>query len=340
MVNDGVVDIGGLKVLAVPGRGFPQNVPCDAYLLESAGEILLVDTGADREVGWILDAAGPLGASISLMVNTHAHFDQLAGNAKLLSAGVAALLAPGGAEKLVERYGEASRSYRGQIDLDELSAFFTNAEVSVFMNYYNGQHMTMPEVPVSRSLAGGDTVRFGDVALEVIEAPGHSPHHLCLLDRERGALFSGSALLSEGIAYAGDNLFEPGGEGDVAMLLESTSRLEGLPFDALFSSAGFILEGGPGRARETALYYREFEERLLELLSGGPSSPEELARSLHTGERTRMQAYRDRAAVLGMLRKLQAEGVGVPTSQPAPPNPPSPTREKARFKTPFLHRPT
>ena len=37
MVNDGVVDIGGLKVLVVPGRGFPQNVPCDAYLLESAG---------------------------------------------------------------------------------------------------------------------------------------------------------------------------------------------------------------------------------------------------------------------------------------------------------------
>lgn len=41
----------------------------------------------------------------------------------------------------------------------------------------------------------GDTIQVGDYELEVLETPGHTVDHLCLLDREKGILFAGDHIL-------------------------------------------------------------------------------------------------------------------------------------------------
>lgn len=50
-------------------------------------------------------------------------------------------------------------------------------------------------VTPSRLLSGGEVLEFGDIRLEVIATPGHTPGSICLLDRERRLLFTGDTLV-------------------------------------------------------------------------------------------------------------------------------------------------
>lgn len=55
-----------------------------------------------------------------------------------------------------------------------------------------------PVEPVSsarlRSLSDGDRLSLGQRALDVMYTPGHASHHICLVDSQTGAVFTGDAL--------------------------------------------------------------------------------------------------------------------------------------------------
>jgi glyoxylase-like metal-dependent hydrolase (beta-lactamase superfamily II) len=53
----------------------------------------------------------------------------------------------------------------------------------------------------SRLLNDGDSINIGNRKLQVIHTPGHSPGHICLLEEERGYLFTGD-LIYKGTLYA------------------------------------------------------------------------------------------------------------------------------------------
>lgn len=62
-------------------------------------------------------------------------------------------------------------------------------------------NLEFPHIP----LREGDCIEVGEIVIEVIETPGHSPEHISFLMRERDkekpeALFSGGALIAGGIA--------------------------------------------------------------------------------------------------------------------------------------------
>lgn len=77
--------------------------------------------------------------------------------------------------------------------------------------------------PLDRELAGGETVRLGETAFEVIATPGHTLGHI--------AYFSPA----ERVAFVGDTLFALGCgrlfEGTAAQMWESLQRLAQLPPD-------------------------------------------------------------------------------------------------------------
>ena len=45
-----------------------------------------------------------------------------------------------------------------------------------------------------RAVTGGETIPLGDHALEVLATPGHASHHVALVERTTGALFTGDAV--------------------------------------------------------------------------------------------------------------------------------------------------
>lgn len=302
------VKLGKMDVYPIPMRGLPGGNSCDCYVVVSCGECVLIDSGVDVSASAISGALRDLDARLVAIVNTHGHVDHIAGNSRLMSESGTALMVPAGERYLIENYSEASKEFRGMGDLGEISSFFTAAEVSMFMNYHRGLHMAIPAVSSARGLSEADVIEFGDLALEVIGSPGHSPGHICLIEGESGTLWSGDALLADSMAYAGGLMLEPGEPGSVGSMLDSLEKLSRVPFDALFSSSGLTLEGGRDRAERTIEYYRDLEERLLGSLSAGPLTLEETAGSLFGEQANRMAFFLKRSATRALVEKLASEG--------------------------------
>jgi glyoxylase-like metal-dependent hydrolase (beta-lactamase superfamily II) len=79
-------------------------------------------------------------------------------------------------------------------------------------------------------LAEGGEIRFGEIRLRVLHTPGHTEGSVCLLDADRGDLYSGDTLFAGGWG----RVDFPGGSAEemaasIARLSELEDRLRVLP---------------------------------------------------------------------------------------------------------------
>ena len=145
-------------ILMVEGRGFD----CNVYVFED----VLVDTGTGENIDYILKSIEEAGINpddLSLIVNTHNHYDHIGGN-RYLDLKVA--MHHVDAEALEE-------------DGDEVTV------ASMF-----GQSLEKMEVDIK--LQEGDKIHD----FEVLHTPGHTPGGLCLYDGEN--LISGDTVFADG----------------------------------------------------------------------------------------------------------------------------------------------
>ncbi|MEC5425692.1 MBL fold metallo-hydrolase [Virgibacillus sp. C22-A2] len=54
----------------------------------------------------------------------------------------------------------------------------------------------------TRTLVDGDTIDIGNRSLSILHTPGHSPGHICIVDNQRGYLFTGDLLYTGTSVYA------------------------------------------------------------------------------------------------------------------------------------------
>jgi hydroxyacylglutathione hydrolase len=173
---------GEVVVRSFTGGAFAENT----YLVSCArtGAAILVDPGA--AAAQALDAAAAAGARIEAIVLTHAHLDHV--------EGIPAARARTGAPVLLHP--------------DDLRLY----EAAPTQAQWFGMRMD-PLAPPDGELRDGETVRFGECALQVRLAPGHAPGHVI--------------LVGDGVALVGDVIFAgsigrtdlPG--GDLATLMRS-----------------------------------------------------------------------------------------------------------------------
>lgn len=124
----------------------------------------VIDPGGDAGEIWAM--ARELGLDIKLIINTHGHVDHIAGNAELKSLS--------GADIVI---GEAD------------GPMLTNPARNLsFLT-----PVTMRSVPADRTVSDGDVIEIGDLKLEVLATPGHTP--------------GGITLVTDKIAFTGDTLF-------------------------------------------------------------------------------------------------------------------------------------
>ncbi|HEU5321954.1 MAG TPA: MBL fold metallo-hydrolase, partial [Methylomirabilota bacterium] len=124
----------------------------NTYLVVSEGtrEAAVVDVGFDAEAA--IEAVGRLGVRVSLLLNTHAHYDHVAGmRAVQRSCGGEYHVHPAD-RPLLEHLSEQGAAFG-----------FPPAEP--------------PERP--HALAHGQTLVLGGEPIEVIHTPGHSPGGVC-----------------------------------------------------------------------------------------------------------------------------------------------------------------
>ena len=144
-------------------------------LANSAHECILFDPGAlyTYEEKDLSDFIAKHQLKPTQLINTHAHLDHIYGNSFVC-----------------QKYGLVPHMHIGEVPVLERA---TVAAASYGVPF---RHEPPKEVVF---LHEGEIIRHGDIALEVIFCPGHSPGHLCFYSEALGILIGGDVLFRESI---------------------------------------------------------------------------------------------------------------------------------------------
>ncbi|MFX1321398.1 MAG: MBL fold metallo-hydrolase [Promethearchaeota archaeon] len=171
------------------------NDPLNMYLLLGTHTALLLDTGCGlHPLKPVVDAL--IGEKKLLIFNTHTHWDHILGN---------------------EEFGEV------YVHENEAAIVSNPYDVSYFkdspnkiVKIYAEQNFLIPPAKKIRSLKDGYKFDLGDIEVEVIHCPGHSPGSICLLTNK-------DELFTSDVAYYGDQ-FLPKKE-NFPQVLKTLSKL-------------------------------------------------------------------------------------------------------------------
>ncbi|MDP7276699.1 MAG: MBL fold metallo-hydrolase [Planctomycetaceae bacterium] len=163
---DGVHLLGGLA-------------PSVAYVVETSEGLVLVDSGLEANCQSLLQQMKYLQLNpgrLKKILLTHAHGDHVLGAMYL--------------QRLT-----GARIYAGRADSDILRS---GGPPEALFSTYDMPGIETHSTEVDMELEGGETIHSGDVRIEVIGTPGHTPGSLCfLMERDgRRILFSGDTVQS------------------------------------------------------------------------------------------------------------------------------------------------
>ncbi len=153
----------------IPVTPFQQN--CSLIWCESTGSAALVDPGGDVDA--LRAAVARAGVRLEMLLLTHAHLDHVGGTLELARALKLPILGPQEADAFwLDMLPEQARMFG-----------FPAAEAF------------RPD----RWLNDGDVVELGELRLEVIHCPGHTPGHVVFFEPESRHAFVGDVLFQGSI---------------------------------------------------------------------------------------------------------------------------------------------
>jgi len=170
------------KVYLVGGSGFgiSPTGDCNVYLLDGGSEMALIDTGGGNGAKDILKNVRSMGLApkkISISFNTHSHFDHIGGNYDIKNATGCKIASSNPDKNSIET-------------LDELSLYDMALE----------RGLDFKPTSVDITLDDGDIQEIGDIELEVIHNPGHTPGCISfkMVDEGKISIFCGDIAGANG----------------------------------------------------------------------------------------------------------------------------------------------
>jgi hydroxyacylglutathione hydrolase len=153
----------------IPVTAFAQN--CSVIWCEQSREAALVDPGGDATT--IKQQLAQLDLTPAQILLTHGHLDHVGAAAELAAHYQVPIVGP---QKLDAFWLEALPVQSQMFGLEECAPL-------------------MPD----RWLEEGDSVQVGNVTLEVLHCPGHTPGHIVFFDRTGRLLVSGDVIFNGGV---------------------------------------------------------------------------------------------------------------------------------------------
>ena len=257
----------------------------NAYLLESAGELALIDTGFQRPdvrdalVGGLTELGYEPG-DLDRVVLTHHHFDHSGLAGELTNDHGTPVVVHEDDAPLIERDRATIERWESlharrfeewgmpETKREELLAFFEAAPP-----------VEPPET--IETITGGDVIEVGEWMLETRHAPGHTAGH-CLFSFERAGkreVFVGDAILPVYTPNVGGADLRV--ERPLERYLETLSAIRSGSFRRAWPGHREQIEDPAGRAETIAEHHHERTENVLEVLeSAGPSTVWEVSDAL------------------------------------------------------------
>ena len=161
-----------LKIAKLTFNPIQENT----YILwDESGECIVVDAGniSAREDNRLVDFITEQGLNPVMAVNTHGHFDHLAGVEHL------------------------RRTYDIPFAMSSKDAFLLEAAPTSARMFGIGE-ITAP-TKIDIDLDSMEELRFGNTTLKIIHTPGHTPGHVSLYNEEMGVVLTGDTLFRESI---------------------------------------------------------------------------------------------------------------------------------------------
>lgn len=145
-----------------------MGVCCYILSCEKTSSAAIVDPGGDEQR--ILDLVSRAGLDVKYIIATHGHPDHVCGNRKIKEATDASII-------------------MHEADDD----FFSQSQVKSYFSMLGMEESPPTDIRVKE----GDTISFGEVSLQVIHTPGHTPGGMCLYSKPD--LITGDTLFVGGI---------------------------------------------------------------------------------------------------------------------------------------------
>ncbi|MEA3470085.1 MAG: MBL fold metallo-hydrolase, partial [Thermodesulfobacteriota bacterium] len=149
-------------------------------------------------------------------------------------------------------------------------------------------------------LRGGEVVRLGNFAFEVLHTPGHAPGHISLFEKKRGVLLAGDLV---GISPA---WYTPA-SGGLTGYLESLDKMESKNASLLIPAHGPVMDDASGAINKIRTKLLKREAILLDALKKEPMTFLELNAALFPAEI--IHFFPGCGIIESHLIKLEAEGL-------------------------------
>lgn len=168
--------------------GYVRPLLAAIHLIVENGRAAIVDTGNNASLDGVLDALDELGLgvdAIDYVILTHIHLDHAGGAGAMMRAfpGARLVVHPRGARHMIE----PARLLAGA------AAVYGAAEVRRLY----GEVLPVDPARVVEA-THGHSLDLAGRQLLCLDTPGHARHHLCIVDRKSGNVFTGDTL---GLSY-------------------------------------------------------------------------------------------------------------------------------------------
>ena len=301
-----------IHCLSIPTPFAVGRVNC--YLIDDE-PLTLVDTGPNSgkaldELQGQLDALGHSIDDIELVIVTHQHIDHL-GLVEIVvqhsGAEVAAIDVA--AERLANFTEEAEQEDSFAVELmlrngiPQEVAFALQSVSRSFRGWGSRAQVTRP-------LADGETIDFGDRALQVLHRPGHSPSDTIFWDGDRRILLAADHL----IAHISSNPLitrplDGSSERTQALVtyIESLKKTREMPAEIVLSGHGEPITDHVALIDDRLAKHEKRKEKIFKLIEERPRSGYEIAQALW-GNVAVTQAFLTLSEVIGHTDLLVNEG--------------------------------
>lgn len=168
--------------------GYVRPILAAIHMVVDDGRVAFIDTGSNDSLPNVLEALNKLGLgrdAVDYVILTHIHLDHA-----------------GGAGTLMREFPNARLVVhpRGSRHMAEPSKLVAGVTAVYGEDYVEKVYGEILPIPAERIIDAdeGLTLQLGRRQLLIIDTPGHAKHHVCIVDRQAEAIFTGDMF---GLSY-------------------------------------------------------------------------------------------------------------------------------------------